>query len=330
MDLSDEMYEALKQKDKDLPGALDALVEKHGLNAVTSWESKNKHRQSLIVELTLRSKVEGLRHVVSKYNMNVNAQRPSDKNTPLHLAGWFKNPDMIDALVELGADPDLLNGYGESASKTIEVRKSFDNFVWLDLELTSLEDPDIIECCVIITDKDFRPVADAEWVIHYEREFLQRLSDWHQTEFKGTAEGGNGLFDDSVASATTTTQFEKELLAFLRQYCVEKHCNLAGSSVHCDREVLRLKHPAVYQFFSHQIIDVSTLFGLMDRWAPQMRKDLLKAPQPSVEDAQRPHRARSDLRNSMQFLQWFRDNWLKMPDSPLPTTPDPSSPTLTT
>ena len=30
------------------------------------------------------------------------------------------------------------------------------NIVWIDLEMTSIENPEILECAVIITDKDLR------------------------------------------------------------------------------------------------------------------------------------------------------------------------------
>lgn len=36
------------------------------------------------------------------------------------------------------------------------------NIVWLDLEMTSLEDPEILECAVIITDKDLNELVQSE------------------------------------------------------------------------------------------------------------------------------------------------------------------------
>jgi len=36
------------------------------------------------------------------------------------------------------------------------------NIVWLDLEMTSLEDPEILECAVIITDKDLNELVRSE------------------------------------------------------------------------------------------------------------------------------------------------------------------------
>lgn len=36
------------------------------------------------------------------------------------------------------------------------------NMIWLDLELTSLDDPEILECTVIITDKSLTEVKKAQ------------------------------------------------------------------------------------------------------------------------------------------------------------------------
>ncbi len=33
------------------------------------------------------------------------------------------------------------------------------NIVWLDLEMTSLKDPEILECAIIITDKDLNELV---------------------------------------------------------------------------------------------------------------------------------------------------------------------------
>lgn len=34
------------------------------------------------------------------------------------------------------------------------MRERMQNMIWLDLELTELEDPEVLECTVIVTDKD--------------------------------------------------------------------------------------------------------------------------------------------------------------------------------
>ena len=45
---------------------------------------------------------------------DLNAQRDSDKCTPLHLAIWKNKPEVIKALSEIGVDWTLKNSYGEA------------------------------------------------------------------------------------------------------------------------------------------------------------------------------------------------------------------------
>ena len=57
------------------------------------------------------------------------------------------------------------------------------------LELTSLDDPHILECAVIITDKNLNELERGHWIIHYEQAELEKLSDFHQKTFKSRTNG---------------------------------------------------------------------------------------------------------------------------------------------
>jgi hypothetical protein len=79
-------------------------------------------------------------------------RRGSDGLTPLQLALENDNSEISDVLEELGA----IDIQTEDVSTWLsdDDKKKTMNIVWMDLEMTSLEDPDIMECAVIITDKD--------------------------------------------------------------------------------------------------------------------------------------------------------------------------------
>ena len=57
------------------------------------------------------------------------------------------------------------------------------------LELTSLDDSHILECAVIITDRQLKELERGRWIIHYEEAELDKVSDFHQTTFKSRAYG---------------------------------------------------------------------------------------------------------------------------------------------
>jgi oligoribonuclease (3'-5' exoribonuclease) len=79
--------------------------------------------------------------------------------------------------------------------------------------------------------------------------------------------GGNGLFDDSLASKTTKEEMESQLLELIKRHCPEKSCPLAGSSIYVDREVVRLRMPSVYNYLHYRIVDVSSFNGMVERWS---------------------------------------------------------------
>lgn len=59
------------------------------------------------------------------------------------------------------------------------------------LELTSLNDPHILECAVtvIITDENLNELERDHWIIHYDKADLEKRSDFHQKTFKSRIDG---------------------------------------------------------------------------------------------------------------------------------------------
>jgi oligoribonuclease (3'-5' exoribonuclease) len=57
------------------------------------------------------------------------------------------------------------------------------------LELTSLDDPHILECAVIVTDKNLNELERGHWIIHYEKSELEKLSDFHQKTYMSRIDG---------------------------------------------------------------------------------------------------------------------------------------------
>merc|ERR1712113_1180969 len=105
------------------------------------------------------------------------------------------------------------------------------------------------------------------------------MGDFHQRHFRDPQPGGefpplndypgNGLFSEVLASTTSLEDAEGALVKLISQHCPEQACPIAGNSIQCDREVLKVRMPKVYACLSHQIIDVSTILGLMNRWLPE-------------------------------------------------------------
>lgn len=62
--------------------------------------------------------------------------------------------------------------------------------------------------------------------------------------------------------------------------------------------------PELEEYFHYRNLDVSTLKELAKRWAPEVSKGVVK---------QGKHLALDDIRDSINELAHYRDNFLKLP-----------------
>ncbi len=126
--------------------------------------------------------------------------------------------------------------------------------------------------------------------------------------------GGNGLFDDSLASKTTKEEMESQLLELIKRHCPAKSCPLAGSSIHWDREVVRLRMPSVYNHLHYRIIDVSSFNAMVERWSKPEKwaekekyvENLMQEKYRSNSDGSEAHRAMYDVERSIEILKLFK------------------------
>jgi oligoribonuclease len=128
------------------------------------------------------------------------------------------------------------------------------------------------------------------------------LSEWHQDHFKDVSSGGNGLFTDILTSKVTKKQMEDELLELLKRHCPEKACPLAGSSIHVDKEVLKVEMPTVDNYLHYRVIDVSSFREITKRWAPKTGSKFAR--QLGQEEVN--HRAMDDIEWSIAMMKLYK------------------------
>eukprot|EP00386_Alphamonas_edax_P006887 GDKI01022324.1.p2 GENE.GDKI01022324.1~~GDKI01022324.1.p2 ORF type:complete len:316 (+),score=110.94 GDKI01022324.1:101-1048(+) len=289
---------------------LKNVFELHGKDAINSWrQTTTKHKQT-VAHIAAQKNMAKVLEYLHSIGCDLNVQRESDMGTPLHLAIYYQQILAIEKLRSLpGVDASIKNSYGETCDKKFEeLREKMHNMVWLDLELTSLDDTsDILEVAVIITDKNLKELGRGQWVVHHPKSVCDSLGEWHQKHFCAKELGGNGLFADVVASKLSREQVEDQVMQLVKKHCPERSCPLAGSSVHCDKEIIRFRMPKLYAYLNHRIIDVSTIYGLMERWAPK----LLSTRPTTIGEGSAEHRAMSDIERSIALLKWSQENYLK-------------------
>ena len=180
-------------------------------------------------------------------------------------------------------------------------KKSDKNLIWIDLEMTGLDvDRErIIEMAIIVTDPELNTLAESPVItVHQSDELLDAMDEWNTKQH-----GGSGLVDRVKASDTSEAVAEQSMIDFLSAYIPAGVSPMCGNSVHQDRKFLHRYMPKLEAYFHYRNLDVSTLKELARRWRPDVLETLKK---------QGSHLALDDIRDSIDELKHYRDNFLRM------------------
>ena len=182
------------------------------------------------------------------------------------------------------------------------LRKSDDNLIWLDCEMSGLN-PDkerLLEIAVIVTSPDLSVrVEGPVLVIHQSDELLGAMDAWN----KGT-HGRSGLIDKVKASALTEDAAQAELIAFIKRYVPKAKSPMCGNTIGQDRRFLVKYMPKFEAWFHYRNIDVSTLKELARRWRPELVSAFKK---------KQAHTALADVNESIEELVHYRSHFLRVP-----------------
>ncbi len=180
------------------------------------------------------------------------------------------------------------------------LRKSDQNLVWLDCEMTGL-DPEkerLIEIAIIVTGPQLTPrIEGPVLAIHQSDEVLDQMDKWN----KGT-HGRSGLIDKVKASSITDADAEAQILAFIAQYVPKGVSPLCGNTISQDRRFLVKYMPKLEAYLHYRNIDVSTFKELAKRWRPEVYNSFKK---------QQKHTALADVHESIDELEHYREYFLK-------------------
>jgi len=101
------------------------------------------------------------------------------------------------------------------------------------------------------------------------------------------------------------------MLVLTRKHCPVGGCPLAGYSVQCDREVLKVQMPRFYRHLNHQIVDISSFYKMASLWLPE------KLGMREKKQTRYNHRALNDVEDSIEALGWVRENLFQQPAASL-------------
>ncbi len=175
------------------------------------------------------------------------------------------------------------------------------NLVWIDMEMTGL-DPErdrIIEMAVVVTDGALNELGvSPALVVHQPDAMLDAMDSWNKN-----THGKSGLIDKVKTSTLTEAQAEEQMLAFVAQFVPARTSPMCGNSICQDRRFLARYMPRLEAWFHYRNLDVSSLKELARRWRPELYKALAK---------QGRHEDLADIRESIEELKYYRDNFLKL------------------
>ena len=176
------------------------------------------------------------------------------------------------------------------------------NLIWIDLEMTGLDTQNdrIIEIATIVTDAKLNILAEGPMIaIHQPDEIMAGMDEWNTRQH-----AASGLTQRVKESRFNEAVAEAETIAFLQDYVPKGASPMCGNSICQDRRFLARCMPQLEDYFHYRNLDVSTLKELANRWAPAVAKGVVKNGK---------HLALDDIKDSINELIHYRDNFLNLP-----------------
>ncbi len=169
---------------------------------------------------------------------------------------------------------------------------TYTKILWVDLEMTGLEPTidRILEIGAIITDWDFKPIAQFEAVIRQDEDFIKKrmqgpfFEENSQTRDALWAQNGKGLPEAEV---------EQQFMDFIRQHIDDEIVLLAGNSIHQDRRFIAQWMPKLNKMLHYRMLDVSAWKVVFEgKYGKKFTKP-------------EEHRALSDIQGSIEELKYY-------------------------
>ena len=173
------------------------------------------------------------------------------------------------------------------------------NLIWIDLEMTGLctQTDSVIEIATIVTDKYLSELAVGPVLaIVQSAATMGGMDEWNTRQH-----GKSGLTARVMESGNSAADAERATIEFLRDWVDEGASPMCGNSICQDRRFMAREMPALERYFHYRNLDVSTLKILASLWAPDVAKGFKK-------DSE--HLALADIRDSIEELSWYRENFL--------------------
>ena len=172
--------------------------------------------------------------------------------------------------------------------------------VWIDLEMTGLDPAKdtILEIATIITDSNLAIIAQGpSLVIHQADAVLDRMEP-----IVRNLHARSGLTEAVKQSHVSLAEAEQQTFEFIKQHARKNEAYLAGNSVWQDRSFLVAYMPSIVNYLHYRLLDVSSFKLAINMWYPHEKNAM-------GYKKQDKHRALDDIKESIEELKFYRDNF---------------------
>lgn len=175
----------------------------------------------------------------------------------------------------------------------------YDRWVWLDLEMTGLDEKTctILQVAMVITDPNLKVLAEIDLPIWQPESVLSSM-----IPIVRSMHTKNNLLDRVRTCENSVPQAEAELLKILTQHVGYQKGVLAGNSIYVDRKFLQAYMPTFEGYLHYRQIDVSSLKLIAQAWY---------GPKGRAPKKPSSHTALLDIKDSIAELSYYRQNIFK-------------------
>ncbi len=175
-----------------------------------------------------------------------------------------------------------------------EIKKDPIFFVWMDLEMTGLDDKkcDIIQIATIITDRYLKEIDTLDLVVWQPQSKINNM-----VPFVKKMHTDNGLLNKVKQSPYSVEDAERKTLDMISRHVPYKKGILAGNSIWQDRRFLRSHMPHLDNFLHYRMLDVSAIKVLSHAWFKDSKM---------IPPGNSAHTALEDIRASIDEMRFYQ------------------------
>ena len=167
--------------------------------------------------------------------------------------------------------------------------------VWLDLETTGLDSRSshVVEVAIVVTDASLRERGAWDGYVFQPAEVLAASDAWCLEQHEAS-----GLYELVRTQGRPAPEVEADALAFLRRHVEKREAWLAGANPAFDAAFLAEHLPSIPAWLHYRMLDIHSVARAHKLWRPEVYA--------SAPRRQKPHRALSDLRETIEQMRHYR------------------------